>query len=86
MIKLLTYQANPYLLLGEANEPFLKTNIGWRCDIVNQLIMGHQLLLTTGGIGNSLLTITMRPTFFTCSNFLCGLHSAFQIFQNNKSK
>jgi len=85
MIKLLTYQANPYFL-GEAAGSYLKPNSGWMRDIVNQLIMSHQLLMTAGGIGNSFFTITMRPTFFTCSNFLCGLHSAFQIFQNEKSK
>lgn len=54
MIKLLTYQVNPYLLLGEAAEPYLKTNTEWIRDIVNQLMMRHHQHLVKAGIETSL--------------------------------
>lgn len=54
MIKLLTYQVKPYLLLGESAESYLKPNAEWIRDMVNQLMVRHRQHLVKAGVDTSL--------------------------------
>jgi len=54
MIKLLSYQVNPFLLLGESTEPYLKPNAEWIRDIVNQLMVRHRGHLVKAGVDTSI--------------------------------
>jgi len=54
MIKLLTYQVKPYLLIGESVGSYLKFNTEWIRETINMLVNRHRQQLSKAGVDTSL--------------------------------
>lgn len=69
MIKIITYQIKPYLLIGQAVEPFLKPGADWLRDVINQLMRHHRPQLVNAGIDTSIFHNHDEKTSHTMSPY-----------------